>query len=681
MSDSSVKKPSSPTRNVSFSKEEPKKSSIPSLICPNCGSTAVEHHEASGASICTDCGVVVEENAIVSSVEFVEGAGGSSSMVGQFVSATSSKAYSSAARGRYGGFSRDSRETTLANGRRRIQDVASRMRLSNLYVDAAHRLYTIAVERNFVQGRRTAHVVAACLYIACRQEKSQHMLIDFSDALQINVYTLGTCFLKFRRLLGLKLELLDPALYVYRFAAHLGLDEEAHAVSVTALRLVGRMKRDWIVSGRRPAGICAAALLISSRAHGFSREAYDVTRILRVCGLTVRKRVKEFSLTPSAQLSLEQFQKTDLPQECDPPIFTRNRVLEARARAITEGNEELLQSGALDDEGTGKRARKWRSMSKRRIKQDEDFEKLYKSIEEQFEAGTLPKDNEVDDLERQQDQQIITKEQDDSEEAADVQDGTGLIDLVNDKGASAENPEDQVVTTKNAEEVSLVQIDQANKGDGTVKSDDTKVSISSPKGSTGEILFNEKSKHLTPEKRKVAETWKKAYPRGPNGKLLVLPEDSTAEERMPSTAPFEAKLDFKAWKTCKPASLDEEIDSIFRSEKERESAEEIFNKINKDYLEAQARKAEVLKKAQEEEKIKEDSGQAPETTSNRPKKYKKRKKNSNQTTEEQLLDAMAARKVSKKINYDALSSIFDESGSFSTDLATDGDHGSMFELI
>ncbi len=306
------------------------------LLCPNCGSREIEQHDASGASVCTECGVVVEENAIVSSVEFVEGAGGASSMVGQFVSATSSKAYTGGpggpggARGGRYGFSRDSRETTLANGRRRIQEVASRLRLGSHYVDAAHRLFTIAVEKNFVQGRRTTHVVAACLYIACRQEKSQHMLIDFSDALQVNVYTLGTCFLKFRRLLGLKLEIIDPALYVYRFAAHLNLDDKANAVALTALRLVGRMKRDWIVAGRRPAGICAAALLIAARAHGFSKHHQDVTRILRVCGLTVNTRVREFEQTPSANLTLDQFNTVELESEADPPVFTRNKIREVR---------------------------------------------------------------------------------------------------------------------------------------------------------------------------------------------------------------------------------------------------------------------------------------------------------------------------------------------------------------
>lgn len=48
--------------------------------CPNCGSTQIEAHEASGASVCTECGVILEENAIVSAVEFVEGQGGASSM-------------------------------------------------------------------------------------------------------------------------------------------------------------------------------------------------------------------------------------------------------------------------------------------------------------------------------------------------------------------------------------------------------------------------------------------------------------------------------------------------------------------------------------------------------------------------------------------------------------------------
>jgi transcription factor IIIB subunit 2 len=45
------------------------------------------------------------------------------------------------------------------------------------------------VQHNFIQGRRTANVVAACLYVVCRRAKSNCsiLLIDFADALRTNM--------------------------------------------------------------------------------------------------------------------------------------------------------------------------------------------------------------------------------------------------------------------------------------------------------------------------------------------------------------------------------------------------------------------------------------------------------------------------------------------------------------
>jgi transcription factor IIIB 90 kDa subunit len=597
--------------------------------CPNCGSTAIETQDASGNSVCTQCGVVCEENAIVSSVEFVEGQGGASSMVGQFVSATSRKAYTGGGGGGRGGgnygFSRDSRETTLANGRRKIQGVASRLRLGGHYVDSAHRLFTIAVEKNFVQGRRTIHVVAACLYIACRQEKSQHMLIDFSDALQVNVYTLGTCFLKFRRLLGLKLEILDPALYVYRFAAHLGLDDKANAVALTSLRLVARMKRDWIVSGRRPAGICAAALLISARAHGFSRHQRDVTRILRVCGMTVNNRVKEFEKTPSACLTLDQFNRVELETEADPPVFTKNRILEARARAVQEKNIELLASGVLDDPMATKRTiSKWRD-GKTSAKA-EAFEQLYKSLEKEIE-NTL---NNNDDNNAQEE---MAKEEEEEEE-----------DIIQEQRSNSETGKN--IPEKSNQNTSASQ----NTGGGTVAHETT--------------IMVERTE--ISERNQVGETqrWEKAYPIK-NGKKLVLPDQATDEERQPPTQPVEGKLDIKSWRNTMPQEAIDEIDSMFLSPEEVAQKEAIFNKLNKDFIELQAQK-EKHRQSEEQEAANQEKELAEQAQGlERYRKRKDRGKESGETTEEALLQAVASRKISRKINYDAMSAIF-EDGNFST---------------
>ena len=104
----------------------------------------------------------------------------------------------------------------------------------------------------------------------------------------------------------------------------------------TALKIVARMKRDWILTGRRPSGICGAGipsfylhlsslisiflylssctyspsytritspltpvlmycclgLLIAARMHGFNRTMADVVKVVRICDVTLRKRYK-----------------------------------------------------------------------------------------------------------------------------------------------------------------------------------------------------------------------------------------------------------------------------------------------------------------------------------------------------------------------------------------------------
>ncbi len=61
-------------------------------------------------------------------------------------------------------------------------------------MESAHRLFILAVQRNFVQGRKTFVVIAACLYIVCRREKSDHLLIDFSDSLQVCVHVIECAY-------------------------------------------------------------------------------------------------------------------------------------------------------------------------------------------------------------------------------------------------------------------------------------------------------------------------------------------------------------------------------------------------------------------------------------------------------------------------------------------------------
>jgi len=197
-------------------------------------------------------------------------------------------------------------------------------------------------QHNFIQGRKTTHVIAACLYTVCRREKTAHLLIDYSDVLQTNVYMLGSCFLKFTRMLSLTLPIIDPSLYIHRFASKLEFGDRTHLVSMSALRLVQRMKRDWIQTGRRPSGICGAALLIAARIHGFRRTQKEVVRVVRICDVTLRKRLVEFSDTSLGQLTARQLETLDLETfgpAADPPSFLRNRKIDEMQQRLLEDPE------------------------------------------------------------------------------------------------------------------------------------------------------------------------------------------------------------------------------------------------------------------------------------------------------------------------------------------------------
>lgn len=97
---------------------------------------------------------------------------------------------------------------------------------------------------------------------------------------------------------------------------------------MTALRLVQRMKKDWIHFGRRPSGLCGAALLIAGRLHSFHRTVTDIIKVVKVHESTLRKRLNEFGETPASQLTLDEFMNVDLDamtEEQDPPSFKAAR--------------------------------------------------------------------------------------------------------------------------------------------------------------------------------------------------------------------------------------------------------------------------------------------------------------------------------------------------------------------
>ncbi|XP_065352606.1 transcription factor IIIB 90 kDa subunit [Cloeon dipterum] len=315
---------------------------MPQEICKECHKESLVTDTTKGQVVCINCGEVNEANIVVCEPTYEDNGHGGSAMIGTFVSANSTGGgggwVGEGLRGYRHGINRNSKEITFERIRREMTDRGRQMKMEQHNIDKAFNTFKLAFNSRLTKGRKNDLVIAACLYMTCRSDggNAQYLMIDFSEQFGLDIYELGRTFMHFTKSLNFSLNSIDPCLYIIRFASRLQFDKKTTEVSNTAMRLVQRMKRDHLHVGRRPSGLCGAALLFAARHHGFNRKPADIVKIVKVHESTLRKRMIEFGETPSATMKFEDFMVVDLEAEQDPPSFK-----DARRRDRQKGFEIL----------------------------------------------------------------------------------------------------------------------------------------------------------------------------------------------------------------------------------------------------------------------------------------------------------------------------------------------------
>ncbi|OKL60405.1 hypothetical protein UA08_04004 [Talaromyces atroroseus] len=307
--------------------------------CPNpsCPAPDIIHDDDMNMKVCRTCGSVVSEDTLVSEVSFGETSAGAAIVQGSYVGADQTHTRSSGP-GFHRGGGMESREITEQNGNRYIQQMALALDIPESAQKAAGQVFKLAVGLNFIQGRRTKTVAAVCLYIACRRQAGNTvMLIDLSDVLMINVFKVGRAYkllLEELRLGGTVFTMnpVDPENLILRFARQLEFGNRTMHVAKEAARIVQRMNRDWMTTGRRPAGICGAALILAARMNNFRRTVREVVYVVKVTEVTINQRLNEFGSTDSGGLTVDQFRSVHLESAHDPPSFNQSKTKEGRRK-------------------------------------------------------------------------------------------------------------------------------------------------------------------------------------------------------------------------------------------------------------------------------------------------------------------------------------------------------------
>ena len=266
------------------------------MQCEKCED--IQKDPNTGMLICLTCGNVVEESQVVNALEFDE----DQKAAGTFMDLNKPTYFYPGGRNTLSQMV-DPLQRNINKTFKLIERVAKILTITESVVKYAKKIYTIASNKKFTQGRNTKHIVGAILYLACRYNKTSHLLIDFSEVLRINLFIIGSLYIKLVKLLGITIQIIDPSLYMHRFFNKFNFGNNSKDVEKTALKILQFMKRDWITTGRRPSGLCGACILIAAKLHKLDINIKILSDVVHVCPQTIQNRIEEFSLTKVASMN------------------------------------------------------------------------------------------------------------------------------------------------------------------------------------------------------------------------------------------------------------------------------------------------------------------------------------------------------------------------------------------
>jgi len=175
-----------------------------------------------------------------------------------------------------------------------LDEIATRMELSDSIKEEASKLYREATEKGLTRGRSIESVVAATIYAACRKLKIPCTIDDIVKNLpNKNADTkreVARCYRLLVRDLDVEIPVIEPELFISRIISTLGLPDY---VTIEAAKILREARSKGVTAGKDPSGLAAAAVYLAALRNGLRRTQKEIAHVAGVTEVTVRNRYKE----------------------------------------------------------------------------------------------------------------------------------------------------------------------------------------------------------------------------------------------------------------------------------------------------------------------------------------------------------------------------------------------------
>ncbi len=180
-----------------------------------------------------------------------------------------------------------------------LSRLKDKLSLSDLIIEKSSYIYRKALEKGLVKGRSISSLIAASLYVACRETGTPRTLKDVAVAANLKKTDISKCYRLLHQELGLKMPVVDPIQCIARIASKIGLTEKTKRNAVNVLKIAQEHEE---LSGKDPMGLAAAALYLSSVKNDEDITQRDIAEAANVTEVTIRNRYKGLRLNLNKNL-------------------------------------------------------------------------------------------------------------------------------------------------------------------------------------------------------------------------------------------------------------------------------------------------------------------------------------------------------------------------------------------
>jgi transcription initiation factor TFIIB len=162
--------------------------------------------------------------------------------------------------------------------------------MSDAMIDKTAYIYRKALGKGLVRGRSTSAILAAAIYIACREMGAVRSLKDVGEITDVKRKVISRSYRILIQQLEMIIPVIDPTKCIAMIANKAKLSEKSKRMAIDTMKDLTNTEAS---AGKRPMGLAATILYLSCLRNEEAVTQKDIAEAAGVTEVTIRNRIKD----------------------------------------------------------------------------------------------------------------------------------------------------------------------------------------------------------------------------------------------------------------------------------------------------------------------------------------------------------------------------------------------------